>query len=162
TLLQSGPCGTLVATGVNGVTVTPVTKGIKLIFPISGMVTQHDNTDALRIDHSGSVTLENDCYSITLSTLRVTNFGLSNQGSSFDVSAVTKSADDFGRQVVFTLDLSGAQIVFSGNKVRTAQMNLITALEGAQELNELAVNAETGPFVAGQKIGSAKTRLVLP
>src|SRR4029077_2681133 len=48
-ILQTSGCGTLVATGVNGVTATPVTKGLKLIFPISGMVTQPDNTDALRI-----------------------------------------------------------------------------------------------------------------
>lgn len=149
------------ATGTNGVTATPVTKGLKLVFPISGMVTQPDATDALRIDHSGSVTLENDCYSITLGTLRVTNFGLPNQGSAFDVSAVTKSPDDFGRQVIFTLDLTGAQVTVTGSKTLIAQMSLLTAADGAEELNELAVNAETGPFVAGQKIGSAKTRLVM-
>ena len=160
--MQSGGCGALVATGVNGVTVTPLTKGIKLVFPISGMVTQPSADDALRIDHSGTLTLENECYSIAIGTLRITNFGLPNQGTSFDVSAVTKSADDFGRQVLFTLDLSGAQITWSGTKVRTAQMNLLTSDEGAEELNELAVGDETGPFTSGQKIGSAKTRLVLP
>jgi hypothetical protein len=161
--LQSNGCGTLVATGVNGVTVSVVPKGLKLIFPISGIVTQPDNTDALRIDHSGSLTLENDCYAITLSGLRITNFGLPNQGSEFDLSAVTKSVDDSGRQVIGVLDLSGANMSTVGNKTRISLMNLLTSDEGAEELNELAVGGDgsTGPFTSGEKIGSAKTRVVM-
>jgi hypothetical protein len=140
-----------------------VTKGLKLVFPITGIETQPTNDDALRIDHSGSVTLENACYSITLAGLRITNFGLPNQGTSFDLSAVTKSADDSGRQVIGTLDLTGANITITGDKTRISQMALLTSAEGAQELNELAVGGDgsTGPFFVGEKIGSAKTRVVI-
>lgn len=160
--LQSNGCGTLVATGVNGVTVTVVPKGLKLIFPISGVVTQTDNPLAQRIDHTGSLTLENDCYAITLSGLRITNFGLPDQGSAFDINAVTKSADDSGRQVIGVLDLAGSNTTVTGNKTRISLMSLLTSAEGAEELNELAVGGDglTGPFTVGQKIGSAKTRVV--
>jgi len=42
-------------------------------------------------------------------------------------------------------------------------MVLNTSAEGAEELNQLAVGGDgsTGPFLPGQKIGSAKTRVVL-
>jgi len=161
--LQSNGCGTLVVTAANGVTTSVVPKGLKVIFPVSGIVTQPDNTDALRLDHSGSVTLQNDCYAITLANLRVTNFGLPNQGTSFDLSAITRSADDTGRQVIGTLDLSGAQMSTVGNKTRISQMNLLTAPEGAEELNELAVGGDgsTGPFTVGEKVGFARTRVVI-
>jgi hypothetical protein len=159
-ILQSGGCGTLTVTGANGVTATVVTKGVKVIFPISGVVTQDGNPDALRIDHSGSVTLENTCYTITFAALRITNFGLPDQGTSFDMTALFRSGDDTGRQVLGTLDLTSAIVSISGNKVRIAQMNWFTSGASAEELNELAVGAETGPFVEGQKIGSAKTRVV--
>jgi hypothetical protein len=158
--LLTGGCGALTVLTANGVTATTTAKGAKLIFPVSGYETQPSNDDALRIDHTGSVTLQNACYTISLASLRITNFGLPNQGSSFDLSAVTKSADDSGRQVIGTLDLGSSVVTFSGTKIEIAKMNLLTADEGAQELNELAVGAETGPFVTGQQIGSAKTRVV--
>ena len=158
--LQSSGCGTLVATGVNGVSVTVGPQGLKLIFPISGIATQDGNPVAIRIDHSGSLTLENTCYSINFAALRVTNFGLPDQGTSFDINAVFKSADDAGRQVLGTLDLTGANVTVSGSKVRIAQRSMLTSGPSAEELNELAVGADTGPFVEGQKIGSAKTRVV--
>ncbi len=162
--LQSNGCGLLVVTAANGVTTSVVPKGVKIIFPVSGIVTQPSNDDALRLDHSGSVTLSNDCYAITLANLRVTNFGLPNQGTSFDVSAITRSVDDSGRQVIGTLDLSGAIIVMINGKTRITQMNLLTSPEGAEELNELAVpgsDGSTGPFFVGEKVGFAKTRVVI-
>jgi hypothetical protein len=163
TLLANG-CGGLSVTFTNGAnfSVTPKLQ-LKMIFPISGIVTQPTNDDALRIDHNGSVSFENDCYAVTLSALRVTNFGLPNQGAELDVSAVTKSADDSGRQVVFTLDLSGSQTSTTGSKTRISQMNLLTTADGAEELNQLAVGGDgsTGPFSAGQKVGNAKTRIVV-
>ena len=163
-ILQSNGCGALVVSSANGVTWSVVPKGLKIIFPVSGVVTQPGNPAATRIDHSGSVTLENTCYAITLANLRITNFGLPDQGSEFDLSALTKSADDFGRQVVGVLDLSGANTVTTGNKTRISQMNLLTSDEGAEELNELTVpgsDGSVGPFTAGQKVGFAKTRVVI-
>lgn len=162
--LQAGVCGPLVVTAANGVTASVTGKsGLKLIFPISGIETEPGNPDAVRIDHSGSVTLENTCYSIGLSTLRITDFGLSDQGSAFDLSAVTKSSDDSGRQVLGELDLTSGSLTVSGTgKVRVAQMNLLTSGAGAEELNELATGSETvGPFSGGMKIGFAKTRVVI-
>jgi hypothetical protein len=161
--LQSNGCGTLVVSSANGVTWSVVPKGIKIIFPVSGVSTQPGNPDALRIDHSGSVTLSNACYDITLAALRITNFGLPDQGSEFDLSAITRSFDDTGRQVVGTLDLSGANTVTTGTKIRISQMNLLLSSEGAEEFNELAVGGDgsTGPFASGQKVGFAKTRVVL-
>lgn len=160
--LQTSGCGPLVATSANGVTVTPVTKGLKLILPISGLQVQPDS-GAIRLDHSGSVTLENSCYAITLGTFRITDFGSPSMLTAFDLSAVTKSVDDSGRQVIGSLDLSTANVTVVGTKIRVAQMVLNTSAEGAEELNQLAVGGDgsSGPFVAGQKIGSAKTRVVL-
>jgi hypothetical protein len=165
--LQSGGCGTLTVTGANGVTTAVIAKGLKLTFPVTGYEVQPSNTDAFRIDHSGSVTLSNTCYQITLGTLRLTNFGLANQATTLALSAITRSVDDHGRQVIGTLDLSGASTTWqtrSNGTTRTtiSQMKLLLAPEGAQELNQLAVGGtgSTGPFHTGQQVGSAKTRVV--
>jgi hypothetical protein len=161
TLLTNGGCGTLFVTVNNGVGAAFVGKGVRLTFPIIGYEVQPSDTDAFRLDHTGSVTLENSCYKIAISSLRVTNFGLANQGSSFDISAITKSADDSGRQVIGEVDLTGSQTTWvNTHKVRVTNMTLLTSDEGAEEFNELTTpgsDGSTGPFSSGMKVGSAKT-----
>jgi hypothetical protein len=163
TLLQGGGCGPLGVTGSNGVTTSTVGKGsIRIVFPITGYEVQPSDADAFRLDHSGGVTLENSCYSIAISGLRITNFGLANQGSSFDISALTKSIDDSGRQVIGTIDLTGSNLTtISSTKYRITNMSVLTSSEGAEELNELTSatsnDGTIGPFSAGMKVGTAKT-----
>ncbi len=155
--LTTGSCGALSATPLGGATVATTAKNqFKLTVPITGLEVQADGS-ALRINHSGGVDLVNSCYEIALSTLRISNFGQADQFTTFDLSAKTNSVDDTGRQVIGQLDLSSAVVTISGSKVRVNKMDLHATDAGAEQLNELATGTSTGPFMAGDKVGNAKT-----
>ena len=110
-----------------------VPKGIKLIFPISGMVTQPGNDAALRIDHSGSLTLENDCYAITLGGAADHQLRAAGPGDRASTSprSPSRRTTPVARSSL-TLDLTGANVTVTGNKTRIAQMSLLTSAEGAR------------------------------
>ena len=155
--LQTNGCGPLTATALGGATaITTAKGGIKLVFKVSGLDIQ-DGSGAIRLKHSGGVTLENSCYTISLTGFRITNFGTVNETSDFDLNALVKGSGV--REVVGTLDMSSAQITFTGSTVRVNQMNLLASDDGAKILNQLALGTDTGPFTSGDKVGFAKTKV---
>ena len=155
--LTTNGCGDLSATGINGAQIVQTaTNQWRMTFKISGLAT-NDN-GGLIIAHSGGVQLTNNCYAISLTNLKITNFGQAGQFTSLDLNGVTHSGDDTGRQVVGELDLTNAVITpVTGNKVRVTKVDLLLASEGAQEFNELATGFATGPFTTGEKVGNART-----
>ncbi len=156
TTLQSNGCGPLTATALGDATGIITLKGIKLVLKVTGLDIQ-DGSGAIRLKHSGGVTLENSCYSISLTGFRITNFGTVDETSDFDLNALVKGTAT--REVIGTLDLSSANIVFSGSTIRVNQMNLLASADGAAILNQLAVGDPSGPFNAGDKVGFAKTKV---
>jgi len=154
--LQSNGCGPLTATVLGDAAAVSTPKGVKLILKVSGLDIQ-DGSGAIRLKHSGGVTLENSCYTISLTGFRITNFGTVNETSDFDLNALVKGSGV--REVVGTLDMSSAQITFTGSTVRVNQMNLLASDDGAKILNQLALGTDTGPFTSGDKVGFAKTKV---
>ena len=157
--LTASGCGTLTLTGNNGAQVAQTAKNQ---WRITLAITEVDVNDngGIGLLHQGSVELQNDCYDITLAALRINNFGEAGQFTSFNLSATLHSPDDSDHYVVGELDLTDAQVAFSGSKVRVTKENLLLAPEGAEEFNELAGNEFGGPFYAGEKIGNGKTTVV--
>jgi hypothetical protein len=151
-------CGTPYIYSASGVSVFPDGRQIRVNFPITGVV--FDSYGGERIDTSGTVTFVNYCYTITFTTLRVTNFGTGGQQEFFDVSATThNSADgDSGRQVYFVMDFSTAIYSYPGPATyKVEKINLLTSYEGAEELNELQCGIYCyGTFVPYQNVGNAR------
>lgn len=157
--LGNGGCGAVTVTGNNGATVAQTAKNQWKITLHINELDINDN-GGIVLKHQGSIELQNICYDITLAALRITNFGDAGQFTTFDLNAVLHSPDDSSRYVVGELDLSNAQVVVSGSKVRITKENLYLANEGAEEFNELATGSDTGPFFSGEKIGNGKTTVV--
>lgn len=157
--LSNGGCGAVTVTGNNGATVAQTAKNQWKITLHINELDINDN-GGIVLKHQGSIELQNTCYDITLAALRITNFGDAGQFTTFDLNAVLHSPDDTSRYVVGELDLSNAQVVVSGSKVRVTKEDLYLADEGAEEFNELATGSDTGPFFGGEKIGNGKTTVV--
>jgi hypothetical protein len=161
TTLQSNGCGALTATAQGDATAFTTAKGgLKIVLKVNAIDVNTNNVVTLY--HSGGVVLENSCYTIALKAFRIIGFGTLDQSSQFDLNANVKvDGTGIGREVIGTLDLSEAQIVVSGTTTKVNQANLLASPDGATLLNQLATGDVTGQFAAGDKVGFAKSKVVI-